>query len=275
MITLQRNASLPRVAIADRSGWRRRIVNPQGDITGGSFHATPATRRVRCHAEHESGDFPFVARRRIRRSAFTLMEMILVVAMLVAVVAMALPALRGPMEDQRLLKTADLIRAQWTRARATAMRTGRIHVFRYQVATDIYVVEPWYGDADYLEASSDATAMPAPTGQLSVAPGEDLPNLPLGVSGARLPTGIQFFAGETEVDARSSQMEQQGAMPAAGGDAPPPVVFYPDGSTSDAKVVLTNERFFVEVHIRGLTGMVRVSDLKVAEELTAQGGPVN
>jgi Tfp pilus assembly protein FimT len=203
------------------------------------------------------------------------MEMILVVAMLVAVVAMALPALRGPMEDQRLLKTADLIRAQWTRAKATAMKTGRIQVFRYQVGTDVYVVEPWYGDADYLEASGDSSNMPVPTGQLMAAPGEDLPNLPLGVSGARLPTGIMFYAGETEVDARSAEVGQQAGMPTAGADSTPPIVFYPDGSTSDAKVVLTNERFFVEVSIRGLTGMVRVSDLKVAEELAVQGGFVN
>ena len=208
------------------------------------------------------------------RRGFTLMEMMLVLAILVAVVAMALPALRGPMEDQRLLKSADLIRAQWTRAKATAMRTGRIHVFRYQVATDLYVVEPWYGEADYLEASSDSSTMAAPSGQLTVAPGEDV-NLPLGVSGARLPTGMMFYSGETEMDARSSQVGEQTGMPTAGADSAPPVVFYPDGSTSDAKVVLTNERFFVEVRIRGLTGMVRVSGLKVAEELAAQGGFVN
>jgi hypothetical protein len=204
-----------------------------------------------------------------------MMEMILVVAMLVALVALALPAMRGPMEDQRLLKTADLIRAQWTRARATAMKTGRIQVFRYQVATDLYAVEPWYAEGDYLEASADPVATAAPTGQLMANPAENVPNLPLGISGSRLPTGMMFYAGETEMDARSASLETQATMPTAGGDSTSTVVFYPDGSTSDARVILTNERFFVEVRIRGLTGMVRVSNLMVAEELSAEGRPIN
>jgi len=43
---------------------------------------------------------------------------------------------------------------------------------------------------------------------------------------------------------------------AVGGQRCAAIVFYPDGSTSDARLVLTNERYFVEVRLRGLTGMV-------------------
>jgi len=82
-------------------------------------------------------------RRQPVRRALSLLEMMLVLAVLVAVGAMVLPALHGPLEDQRLLKSADLIRAQWTRARVTAMKNGRMYVFRYVTATDQYAIEPW------------------------------------------------------------------------------------------------------------------------------------
>jgi Tfp pilus assembly protein FimT len=195
------------------------------------------------------------------------MEMLLVLAVLVAVGAMVLPALHGPLEDQRLLKSADLIRAQWTKARVTAMKNGQMYVFRFVTASDEYAIEPWSGDVDTTEASQEALlnqTLPLPR---STADSRHL----LGVSGQRLPDGIQFFLGETQTDARLAQTEAGTAAPAAENTVPP-IVFYPDGSTSDARLVLTNERFFVEVTLRGLTGMVRVSELLSSEELSARGG---
>jgi hypothetical protein len=93
----------------------------------------------------------------------------------------------------------------------------------------------------------------------------------LGVAGQRLPDGVQFFMGETQADNRLAQTAADTAAPAAE-NAVSPIVFYPDGSTSDARLVLTNERFFVELSLRGLTGMVRVSELLSSEELSARGG---
>ncbi len=201
------------------------------------------------------------------RRALSLMEMLLVLAVLVAVGAMVLPALHGPLEDQRLLKSADLIRAQWTKARVTAMKNGQMYVFRFVTASDEYAIEPWSGDVDATEASQEALldqTLPLPR---STAETRHL----LGVAGQRLPDGIQFFLGETQTDARLAQTAAGTAAPAAE-NAVPPIVFYPDGSTSDARLVLTNERFFVEVTLRGLTGMVRVSELLSSEELSARGG---
>jgi len=192
--------------------------------------------------------------------------MMLVLAVLVAVGAMVLPALHGPLEDQRLLKSADLIRAQWTKARVTAMKNGRMYVFRYVTATDEYAIEPWSGEADATEASQQALSME--TLPLPQATSEK--RHMLGVAGQRLPDGVQFFLGETQTDTRLAQTAADTAAPAD--NAVPPIVFYPDGSTSDARLVLTNERLFVEITLRGLTGMVRVSELLTSEELSARGG---
>ena len=113
----------------------------------------------------------------------------LVLAVLVAVGAMVLPALHGPLEDQRLLKSADLIRAQWTKARVTAMKNGRMYVFRYVTATDQYAIEPWSGEVDATEASQEAL-----TGQTLPLPQATTEKRHmLGVAGQRLPDGVQFF----------------------------------------------------------------------------------
>lgn len=192
----------------------------------------------------------------------------LVLAVLVSVAALVWPALQGPLDDQRLLKSADLIRAQLTSARVMAMKNGRLYVFRYVIGSDEYAVEPWSGEADTIEFSRAATTEQSTT----VPRSTDEKSHPLGVAGQRLPDGIQFFSGETQADARSAEVavDESAASSSAGG--PPPIVFYPDGSTSDASVLLTNERCFVQVALRGLTGMVRVSELISSEELSGLGG---
>jgi type II secretory pathway pseudopilin PulG len=200
----------------------------------------------------------------------SLMELMLVLAVLVAVAAMVYPALQGPMDDQRLLKTADLIRAQLTRARVAAMKNGQMYVFRYVTSGDEYAVEPWAADADGTEASQQALL-----GDTPALPRSTSDKLrPLGISGQRLPDNILFFSGETQMDARLAAVTSDASPSAPPEGSAPPIVFYPDGSTSDARLVLTNERFFVEVTLRGLTGMVRVSELLSAEEVASQGGGV-
>jgi len=202
------------------------------------------------------------------RRAMSLMELMLVLAVLVAVAALVFPALQGPMNDQRLLKSADLIRAQWTKARVAAMKNGQMVVFRYVTSGDEYAIEPWAADADGIEASQQALLGDTP--DLPRSTGEK--PRPLGISGQRLPDGILFFQGETQMDARFAQVTSDTSAVVSPDGSPPPIVFYPDGSASDARLVLTNERFFVEITLRGLTGMVRVSELLSEEELSLRGG---
>jgi hypothetical protein len=47
-----------------------------------------------------------------------------------------------------------------------------------------------------------------------------------------------------------------------------PILFYPDGTSATARIILGNSRnYFVVVELRGLTGIARSSDLLSAEEL--------
>ncbi len=197
-----------------------------------------------------------------QRRAVTLLELMLVLAVMVAVGAIVLPALRGPLEDQRLRKAADLILAQWIQARLEALTTGRMQVFRYQSGTDQYEVQAWYSEGDLLESPADE-----PEASAKDIDPRDLqrPSM-LGVAGLRLPDGVTFFFGETPAEARMIQSGIESAA-AAGNSADPPIVFYPDGTATHARLILTNERFFVELSLRGLTGLGRVSQLLSAEEI--------
>jgi hypothetical protein len=94
----------------------------------------------------------------------------------------------------------------------------------------------------------------------------------------QLPEGVVFVAVEVQTDVRAMQLEQStgsAAMPPASSlgsntaQQMSPVLFYPDGTTSDARLALTNQyrTRFVVISLRSLTGVVKVSELVTAEEL--------
>ena len=191
--------------------------------------------------------------------------MLLVLAIVVAVTSLALPALFGPMQDQQLRKAGDLVRAQWAKARLAAMKSGRIHMFRYEVGANTFLFEPWQGDQDDATSSSGTTSGSFPTSTDGGVGNASLSD------DWQLPSGVMFYRGDTASDARSAQVEggdaTQAGQSAASGMSRP-IVFYPDGTATDARVVLTNERFFVELQLRGLTGSSIASDLLSQEELS-------
>jgi Tfp pilus assembly protein FimT len=183
------------------------------------------------------------------------MEILLVLALLVVIAAVALPALSGPMHNQTLLKSAQLVRSEWANARVDAMRSGRIHVFRYQPNTGTYVVQPWFANDDYLN-SNVRTVQGAPVEAIQSNVSSE----------SKLPEGILFYSSFVEFATRAGQVEQ--AIELEGMTRP--VLFYPDGTTSDATVMLKNETpYFVKIQLRGMTGISTAGELIAEDELGA------
>ena len=60
------------------------------------------------------------------RQGLTLIEMVLVMALMVMIASITAPAFRRPLENYRLRKAGDVIRIAFTRARIRAMRSGTI-----------------------------------------------------------------------------------------------------------------------------------------------------
>ncbi|MCL8208784.1 MAG: prepilin-type N-terminal cleavage/methylation domain-containing protein [Actinomycetia bacterium] len=197
-----------------------------------------------------------------RRRAFTLMEMLLVLAILVIASAAVMPSLRGVMRTTTLRSGADLVRSELTRAHVLAMRTGRIHVVRYELNGRKLTVEPWIGDDDALES---------PDGQQS-----EVFNSAVVRGGAaqrqekNLPEGVVFVGGDVGLETRSRQIEE--AVISLGESTATwsrPIFFYPDGSTSDAYVVVGDDRKLgIRLDLRGLTGTVKVGDVQTLDALS-------
>ncbi len=185
--------------------------------------------------------------------AFTLLELLLTISLLVVIMSLALPALRKPFANQRLRQSADYIRAQWCGARVDAMDSGRVHVFRYtldgnefsiQAQADVFGPEAVDSDVDSADALGVSVKQPA------------------------LPEGITFAAGETAPESRAAVVDA-GADPSIAWQThwSDPIFFYPDGTTSTAVLRLQNKHGrTIDLALRGLTGVVTVSEIGRADE---------
>jgi len=83
-----------------------------------------------------------------------------------------------------------------------------------------------------------------------------------------LPEGVTFTGGEVVWDTRAEMYgHDTAAFLSQDQGWSGPIFFYPDGTTSTARVVLTNERGRrIEVSLRSLTGMVSISEIYTSEE---------
>ena len=79
----------------------------------------------------------------------------------------------------------------------------------------------------------------------------------------QLPEGMSFTGIERGSDSRvmAADMQLNQASITA---TTPPVVFYPDGTSSDATLTITNgEGKYITVNLRGLTGVARVGEVSL------------
>ena len=204
-----------------------------------------------------------------RRRAFTLLEVLLTMCLLVLMASLSWTAMDKPFANVRLRKAADRIRAELYTARVEALESGEIHMFQCTVNEDGYSIEC------YSTASVQGNALDDSLGGASQPLGG---TSQLGGGGAAatkpiegsLPQDVTFVSCETELDSRAamigSELEQSG-MAEAGSSAP--ILFYPDGTTSTARLVLKNEHDrYIELVLRGLTGVVNIGEVSSSEEST-------
>jgi len=181
----------------------------------------------------------------------TLLELVLVLAVLVMIAALAVPALDRPLAAQRLKSAADLVRSTLTKARVEAMRGGEVQLFRFLPETGEYQVERFAGLEGAVEQSGFAAA---------------------NLSGI-LPEGNLFVAADRAETARDQALEMSQASAAGEAGWSQPIMFYADGTTSTALLLLRGEYgMSVELSLRGLTGGVQVSEVYVDEAAAAEAG---
>ena len=216
---------------------------------------------------------------RNRSSGFTLFEVLLVLALIILIGALAMPGFSRTFENQRLREAGDIIRTAWAKGRIEAMKSGRTMLFRHEIGSNRYLLEPWHGNDEYVELGDAAAAtMLLVDEQLGFDQSKSGENGSFSlVTFGRihtLPEGIKFFDSAQEVDARNLYLIQQMGVDTTLNTSyewSPPILFYPDGSASQAQLRLANSttQRFVQLRLRGLTGIAYVSDILVATELQA------
>jgi hypothetical protein len=172
-------------------------------------------------AAHES-------RRRCRgRSAFTLIELVLVLALMVVIVGLTWPLLTRPLAYQQLRHAADQIVAEWTNGRVEAMRTGDHQIFSYKEDDEGRIVYTFQGD-------------PRPEAEWP-----------------KLPEGVVVDGGIKADDAREMFEEEGGG---SGGEMQ--IWFYADGTCSEVpELILRNEYGMrIRLSLRGLTGVAYIDE---------------
>ena len=197
---------------------------------------------------------PWFAGRRPGRRAYTLLELLIVLAIVLAVVSLSWPALQRPVAKSQLQSAAKQLRVALTRARLEAIESGTPQQFRYQPG------------AGYFEVSAKSTPEGAgllvPAGLEGAGAGETLGEDLSFQEAARyeLPDGVRFFDPSTpdvppgEPDALPSHNDMNWS---------PPIIFYPNGRTFNTRIRLHGEYdYYVDVMLRGLTGASRVGEVR-------------
>jgi type II secretory pathway pseudopilin PulG len=198
------------------------------------------------------------------RRAITLLELMLALAILVAMAAISAPTINRTWERYRVKLAGDQLRAAFSRAHVQAMRTGQTQVMRFEVGGDQYAVQPWVAGDEMINASAqEAFEQTQPQYQSEAVKPE------------RLPDDVIFELAEAKFDTRATEIEEEALRQRDGQTQwSQPILFYPDGTSSQAKVVVANKRGqAVQVTLRKLTGLTTVSDVSTLEELTAEETP--
>ncbi len=177
--------------------------------------------------------------------AFTLVEIMLVVALMVVIAFLALPILTNSFKYQRLKRAGDMVRTEMSKARVLAMMNEVEYSFVYFPETGQFFSAPFDQSAEYT----------LPTTQV-----DNAETIQPDFFDNRLPGGITFSAqGEITEDVRSQSVTDA----TSGGQASYQVLFYPDGTTQKATIYLKNARNeMVAVQLRSLTGVATVLEIE-------------
>jgi Tfp pilus assembly protein FimT len=213
------------------------------------------------------------ARRKSRgRSALTLLEVVLVLAVMIAIGAIVTPRLQKSLARQRVKNSGEMVRTFFNDARVKAMKSGKIQLFRCELETSRYTVSEWESADD--GSARDAVVAGDPTTAAAATLPLETSDAPASTKSKSLPEGVRFVMSESLTSKRSAALEDEafgGSPLQEDASQSSPILFYPDGSTSHSQVILADQKGnAVIVKLRGMTGLASIGDIKPLSELTGK-----
>jgi prepilin-type N-terminal cleavage/methylation domain-containing protein len=219
-----------------------------------------------------------------QHAAFTLLELLLAMAVFAAIAAVVIPTAGALLSDRRLVRGTDQLAAEMTRLRVRAMRDGRVMVLRpaepnFVDASGVnqsnaWIVSPLNSSADAVQATdqtgsqssllSGASQTLDATAVAPVQADARVIQMPEGVTITSVLTSPVGGQSSTEAATLLINAAESTTATVPGTDGEvvltasndfPPVYFYPTGQTSNARITLSHmEAGSGAVLLRGLTG---------------------
>jgi hypothetical protein len=185
------------------------------------------------------------------RQAFTLFELVLVLALMIILAAIAFPSLDSMYGGFKVMSAEDMVRSAWARARSKAIDDGVAYRFCVVAGKGNFRIAP---DLDDFWTGKEGGTSHLDTG-----------TPPLVVQDV-LPKGVRFITGKPDqgggVDPGGDTIVPAGAVDPSTWTNP--IVFLPDGTArDDAELTLSVRGAIPRVlRLRGLTGVVTSRALK-------------
>ena len=172
-----------------------------------------------------------------RRSAFTLLELLLVLAIFASLAALTMPKWGMLLSDRRLVRAGDQLRSSVARLRVEAMRSGRVIMLEGMLEGSSFRAKPFYSASDATEAIDQTGAGSALLTGADQASAVVIEQDESAIETIELPEEIVVKGVSVVSAARAMEIEQLSVSDQGEGWSRP-VLFYPDGSTSTALISL-------------------------------------
>ena len=212
-------------------------------------------------ASRRIGHWSLVIGHTRHRSGVTLLELLIALTIIVLLASLAVPAVDRAWERYRVKLAGDQLRAAFGHAHYEAMRTGQIQVVRMELGGSSYHLQPWMAGDEVINVSAEE-AYEQTTPQYQMEP----------VAEKKLPEDVTFASAQARFDTRALEIEEEAnQQQTALTQWSQPLLFYPDGTSSQARITLANPRGeAVQVTLRKLTGMATVSELTTLEAIDSE-----
>jgi len=202
----------------------------------------------------------------------TLFEVLLVLILLVVMGSLAKPALEGTLASFRLQRGVDQVLADWAKVRTKAIEDGQVYQFRFSQDSNEYRVDPWYADENYQPSDRDQEDVESSSATVfsDSSEEEEEDNIEWQFK-AEVSETIVFVSGQQAVVQPPDTREIETLESEDSTEWSAPILFFPDGTTSEASLLLRNENeLYQRATLRALTGSGRASKLLTSGDIDEQ-----